>query len=136
MDRRGEAHPDAEHALGHDARAAQARAHELVGEVEALGRRVVDLGGREVLGHELAREVADRDADVLVAEVQADGEPGAGHEREQHRRAPAGARAAATGPSCSSTTPAWPSSSMSAETVARESPVQRARSVRLDPGWR
>jgi hypothetical protein len=25
---------------------------------------------------------------VLVAEVQADGERGAGHEREQHRRAP------------------------------------------------
>ena len=36
----------------------------------------------------------------------------------------------------SSTTPAWPSSSTSAETVARERPVQRARSVRLDPGWR
>ena len=50
--------------------------HELLGEVEALGRGVVDLGGREVVDDRLAREIADGDADVLVAEVEPDGERG------------------------------------------------------------
>ena len=136
VDRRREAHADAQEPVGGDARATQARAHELVGEVEALDRGVVDLGGRPVVGDELAGEIADRHADVLVAEVEPDREAGAGDEREQHRRAPGGPRAVAIPASRSSTTPAWPSSSTSAETVARERPVQRARSVRLDPGWR
>ena len=49
-----------------------------LGEIEALGRGVVDLGGREVVDDRLAGEIAHGDADVLVAEVEADGERGVG----------------------------------------------------------
>ena len=63
--------------------------HELAGEVEALPRRVVHLRGRPVVGDRSSGEVADRDADVLVTEVEADRERRVGNEREEDRR-PAG----------------------------------------------
>ena len=49
---------------------------------------MVDLGGRPFIDDRLAGEVAHGDADVLVAEIQADRERGARNEREQHRWAP------------------------------------------------
>ena len=102
------------------------------GEVEALGRGVVDLGRRPVVDDRLAGEVADGDADVLVAEVEADRERGVGDEREQDRRAAGVARPrSSSGASCSSTMPAPPSSSTSVETVAA-----RGRcAARAQPGW-
>ena len=88
IDRRGHAHADAEHARRVHARLAQHALNELAGEVEARLRRVVDRGARPVLGHRAAGEVAERGADVLVAEVEADRERGAGRERDAQRRAP------------------------------------------------
>ena len=72
--------------------AAQRFADELVREVEALGGGVVDLGRRPVVDDRLAVEVADCDADVLVAEVEAHRESRARHERQQDRRAAGVAR--------------------------------------------
>ena len=71
---------------------AQARAHELVGEVEALGRGVVDLGGRPVVGDELAGEIADRRRGCAGGRSR--GRPRT-RRRGRARAAPAGARWAA-----------------------------------------
>ena len=78
-----------------------------------------------LVAEEVAGEVADRDAQVLVAHVDADRERGARHERHQHRRATA-ALARRGVLEDSSTIPARSSSSMNADTVGRERPVSSA----------
>ena len=75
--------------------AGQQPAHELVGEVEAGGRRAVHLGLGPVIGDELSREVAERRADVLVAEVEADRERRPRREPDLERRPPCRPRALA-----------------------------------------
>lgn len=48
-------------------------------------RLVVDFGRRPVISHGLSGEVADGDADVLVAEIRPDGEGGARDEGQEDR---------------------------------------------------
>jgi hypothetical protein len=84
--------------VGRHPRALQRLAHELMREVEALDWRVVDLGGRVVVHDRLARQVAQRHANVLVAEVEPDRERGARDERQQQgRSSEAGFRARSRG---------------------------------------
>ena len=62
---------------------------QLLGEVHRLVRGVVDVDRGELVAEQLAGEVADRDAQVLVAHVDADRERRARDERHQHRWAAA-----------------------------------------------
>ena len=91
-------HPDTEQLVVSDAGGVQRMANELVCEIEALRRRVVDLRGREIVHDRVTRQIADGNAYVLVAKVEADGERGIGDERKQHRRAAGVARPRAAGP--------------------------------------
>ncbi len=82
VDRAGhaEAHPGdlgAVHAGGRDQTADQ-----LFRPVEALGRGRVDVQGLGLLGEHLVGEVADGDAQVGVAEVHADDDPGVAAQRD------------------------------------------------------
>ena len=83
---------DADHMLAVDLRALERARDSSCGEVHALVRGVVDVDRRVLVAEEVAGEVADGDAQVLVAHVDADRERGARDERHQHRRAAALAR--------------------------------------------
>jgi len=76
-----------EQAIRGDVRAAQRLTDQLVGEVEALGRRVVDLAATS-RRPPARRRGSQTDADVLMAEVQADRKGRAGYERKQDRGPP------------------------------------------------
>ena len=89
VDRAGQAHAGADHGLAGDARVGQRLDHELGGHLEAFLRVVVGIQRAGALGEDRAGEVGDRDAQVAVAEVDADGRAGARVEREQDRRAAA-----------------------------------------------
>ena len=60
--------------------------HEVFGGGQPVGRGRADVEGHGLFGDHVACEVADRDAQVGVAEVDSDGQPGAG--REGHRAGP------------------------------------------------
>ena len=102
------------------------------GEVEALDRRVVDLAGDQSSATGSAGEVADGDADVLVADVEADRERGVGDEREEDRGRPVirGPRLVGRAVLLDDAGPAE-LLDRAVETVARESPCGRASSARL-----
>ena len=59
---------------------------ELDGEVERAGGGLVDVERLRALGEDRARQVGDRDVDLLVAEVDAEHEAGGAVERQQRRR--------------------------------------------------
>ena len=59
---------------------------ELDGGVERAGGGLVDVERLRALGEDRARQVGDRDMDLLVAEVDAEHEPGGAVERQQRRR--------------------------------------------------
>src|SRR5207247_528608 len=88
---------DAEQPVEADVGPAQRVAYQLLREVQALDRGMVDVGRRPVVDDGLAGEVADRDTDVLVPEVEPDRVGGAWDERERGGRAARAARARVAG---------------------------------------
>ena len=88
VDRRREAYADAEQAVTIDARAAERVTNKLVGEVEAFDWRMIDLGRRPVVDDGLSRQVADGDADVLMAEVVPTANAASGTSESRMRRSP------------------------------------------------
>lgn len=73
--------------FGPKGRVVQRMLDQVVCRVQRLARSVVDLRSRPFLGDQFAGEVADGDADVLMADVGANRERGTRHEREQGGRA-------------------------------------------------
>ena len=87
VDRRREPDAHADHARGVDAGLGEHVGGQPLRDVEARDRVLVDLAGLRAVGHDLAAEVADRGADVAVAEVEPDREGRVGRERDLQRRA-------------------------------------------------
>ena len=123
--------PGADHGLARHAGVGQRLDHELGGHLEALVGVVVGVERAGALGEDRRREVGDRDAQVRVAEVDADGGAGAGVEA---RAGSAGGRPARRrrepGSGRSTTSPSACRSATRLETVERLSPVRRAMSAR------
>jgi len=69
------------------------RPHHPDGELDRLRRRVVDVDLAAILAEHGRRQIAERDPDLVVVEVDADRDAGGGVEPEQHRRAPRSALA-------------------------------------------
>src|SRR5215471_5839228 len=83
VDGRGEAYAGTEQLPWGHGRLVQGLLGELVRQVQRFGRSVVYIHSGPLLGDGLAGEVADGDADVPVADVDADRERRAGHQGEQ-----------------------------------------------------
>ena len=83
------------------------------------------------LGQDRVAEVGGGDAQVALAEVDPDRDPGRAAEREPPRRAAAARRARRAPSSLSTSTPAASSSATMLATVVRDMPVRRASSERL-----
>ncbi len=129
----GQRDAGAEDAIALDAGGRDDLVGELDGDVERALGGAVDVERADALGEDRAREVGDRDVDVLVAEVDAEHEAGGAVERQQRRRAALLGRAGpgARESSCSTTSPPVCRSATSVETVERDRPVRRASSARL-----
>ena len=91
LDRPGHAQADADDVLRLGADPAQRDAHQPFGLVQAERGRGVDVDRDGFLRDDLVRQVADGDADVRVAEVDADDQ--AGRTRQRHGAGPAAAGA-------------------------------------------
>src|SRR5215471_17041919 len=74
VDRRGQAYAGTQQPLRGDGRVTQGLLSQVVCQIQRLGRSVVDVRPGPLLGDRLAGEVANGDADVLVADVDADRE--------------------------------------------------------------
>ena len=85
-DRPGQPHPGADHLAGVDARFGEQLDHEVGRRVEPFLGGVVGVERHRPLGQDARAEVRDRDAQVAVAEVDADGGAGRRVEREKDRR--------------------------------------------------
>ncbi len=86
LDRARQAHAGADHLRALDARVVERLGDELGGRVQAVARRVVGVELEAALGEDVRGEIGDRDAQVAVAEVDADGRARRGVEGEQDRR--------------------------------------------------
>ena len=94
VDRRRQTHPDADHPRPVGAGLLEHLVDELRRGGQPVVGRVVDVQLPPGLGEDGVGEVGDGDAQVAVAEVDPDREPGRGVERDHHRRS-AGVRLAA-----------------------------------------
>ena len=93
IDRRRQAHADADHPLPINARLVEDPLDELGGSVEALIGGVVDIHLAPGLGEHRVREIGDGDPQMTMAEVQPDRQARRSVERDHDRR-PAGMRLA------------------------------------------
>ena len=89
IDRRRQAHPDADHPVPIDARLVEDPLDELGGRVEALIGGVVDVHLAPRLGEHRVREIGDGDPQMTMAEVEPDREARRAVERDHHRGRPA-----------------------------------------------
>jgi hypothetical protein len=83
-DRARQAHAYPDHAIAVGARLGQRGVDHLRGGVEPLDRQMVHIDRLPALGEDGVREVADRDGDVAVAEVDADDRARGRRQRDQH----------------------------------------------------